>query len=920
MRRIGYLACFVFVTLTATLHGEAASVRGGSLVLRAEQRGEGVQVVLTDTAGVEYARGAAVYEMELAGGARSAGSTVVSGSAQLTAARLPAGSIDRQDAGPTRTRGISITVEGLPLEVVHEFLPRPAGDGLVERIRVTNRTSAPVRLKDYHFALQRSGDARGRLRAVAVPFRRQADGRLRDWPLDEIAAGKVGNSDWSQPIVEFPEVIDTARGRLRSEGWVLTDGHTGLLVAKYNPEQIEYSTLAWRGGEQPALRLGGSSFVLYREPEAMQRLAPGQTVRLGETFYFGITGDWPAGYERFRQLLGEMGHGLSPEYRPPINWNELFDVGWYHSDPAGLAKHYTRDALLGEARKAAEVGATSLYLDPGWEVCEGTTLWDAARLGPAADMVRTLRAQFGLDLCFRTIGRVYRDEFPHAWYMRRTAEAKEYQRPCEDRSGQVEQVPTVGPRGERNLALLPAARAKASSCLPGYAVHQVAHLNDGGYGNAASWVSDGEPSWAEIDLGAAYTIGRVQFGSEHTPWYHDRTPVHVRLLTATEYAEDSRDRRWRQAAENIAQPISGTREFTFAPRPARWVRVEILTSAGGKARIDEIEIYEAEAHPWAAPPRRRPAEDGCKPIAFWEVCTQCPAWQREKADRIERVATAGMCFAMFDEFDWRGPCYAADHGHAVPSTSLGHVRAVYELIRETKRRAPGLLVEAHDPVWPWGVRYLPVYFGQTLDPARRPGSYDENWGFEFMWNPIEDLVSGRALCLYYYNLGTDIPLYDHITAEKDNDACLAFWWYASTVRHLGIGGKKGLDSAKENPSRWTAYTKAMAQYRRLHEWFARGRFVGIDELTHLHVLAGKPGGVLVAFNLKETPVERQIVLNAAELGLRAGEEAPIKGGGCRSERVGDELRLTLSIPARAPLVVEIGAAAAAPATQPDARR
>ena len=260
---------------------------------------------------------------------------------------------------------------------------------------------------------------------------------------------------------------------------------------------------------------------------------------------------------------------------------------------------------------------------------------------------------------------------------------------------------------------------------------------------------------------------------------------------------------------------------------------------------------------------------------------------------------------MFDEFDWRGPCYCPNHGHPVPSTPEGHVRAVYGLIHQLKQRVPGILVEAHDPVWPWGVRYLPIYFDQTLDASRRKGSYEENWGFEFMWRPIEDLLSGRALCLYYYNLACDIPLYDHITAEYDNDACLGFWWYASTIRHLGIGGKKGLDSKQVNESRWQAYLKAMGQYGRVRDWLVRGRFIGLDEWTHLHVLAGRPGGVLVAFNMSERPVERTIVLKAADLGLGEGEP-PVSGA--RATRVGDGLQLSLSIAPRSPLVVEIGGA------------
>lgn len=863
-------------------------IESGMLRMAARPEGPGVSLMLADKSGLMYADGPLRYEIHVNDAGRSA-----------LAARIVSA-----EAG-----GMVVRAEGRGIELLHEIRPQPDGNGFVETIRLRNTTEQPLLIEDYRFGLRRDRATPGALRAVAVPFRRQADGVLRDWTLAEIEAGKAANSDWrNDPAVHVPPPVDSARGRLRSEGWILTDGHRGLLVAKYNPDHIEFSMLDWERGANAGLTFGGSSFALHRERESMQTLPPGEWIKLGQTYYRGFEGDWPVGYERFRRLLNDLGHGLANDYDPPVNWNELFDVGWYHSDRAALNQYWTGPALLREAAKAAEIGASLLYLDPGWEVCEGTSLWDAERLGSVADLAGQLREQYRLGLGFRTIGRVYRDEFPRHWYIQHGPDAAPYDRPLLNTEARPEPVPTVDNKGARNLALLPHARASASSTLSGYEIHKPEHLNDGWYNNPASWVSGGEPSWAQIDLGAVYEIGRVCLGSEHTAHYNDRAPTRIRILLAAEYAERSDDPQWQVVAEGGDKPIRGTACFDFTPRQARYVRIDIPASAGGSARIDEIEVYEAGPQPWTDAPRRRTiatTQPAGTPINFWEVCTLNPAWQEEKLKRLTRIAEQGMRFAMFDEFDWRGPCYCREHGHAVPSTPEGHVCAVYGLIARLKQRVPGLLVEAHDPVWPWGVRYLPIYFGQTTDPAKRPGFYDENWGFEFMWNPIEDLVSGRALCLYYYNLACDIPLYDHITMENDNDACLAFWWYASTVRHLGIGGKKGLGSKSENEARWRAWKGAMRQYVRLREWFVRGRFVGLDELDHLHVLPGRPGGVVVAFNLADTPAERRLVLDPADLGLGAGRALP-NITAASGLWVAERLQIEFTVAPRSPAVIEIG--------------
>ena len=82
-------------------------------------------------------------------------------------------------------------------------------------------------------------------------------------------------------------------------------------------------------------------------------------------------------------------------------------------------------------------------------------------------------------------------------------------------------VPRSDALGFANLAIAPGAKANASSLLPGYpGRHEVAHLNDGRYGNGKSWISRQEPSWAEIDLGDAYWIYNVAFGSDSSRKAH----------------------------------------------------------------------------------------------------------------------------------------------------------------------------------------------------------------------------------------------------------------------------------------------------------------------------------------------------------------------------------------------------------------
>lgn len=596
------------------------------------------------------------------------------------------------------------------------YLPED-GDYLEELIVLRNLGKSDVTLLDYRFAFRKRvqrPEAYGGpgcdvedYRLIALPFRLQPDGKKHDYQLDDIYHGRYQCSEFDDPSRVRECLAD--RGRARSEGWAWTDGEYGLLIVKYNPKMIEYSMLETeRQDGQAYVNFGGASPSLYDEPFEARKLPAGGQVSFGQTRYQFYEGLWRQGSYLFREYMRGLGHGLPDNYDPPVNWNVLYDVGWHHNDRGALASHYNLQALEQEAAKAREIGCEALYLDPGWEVCEGGTTWDESRLGDVESFVRRMKVEYGLKVGFRTIGRSYCDAYPGMY--RRTSE------------------------------------------------------------------------------------GLTGFCSPY----------------------------------------------------------------------------------------------GSKP--FFESCVCSPAYREEKLRRILKVAGAGMDFVMFDEFDWRGPCFDRSHGHPIPTTPGMHARAVTDLVGRVRAALPDILIEAHDPVWPWSVRYLPVYY--LHGPER---TFDEGWAFEFMWDPLDDLLSGRALSLFYYNLAYDIPLYLHITMENDNDNCLAFWWYASTVRHLGIGGKK------KNQARFDAYASAMREYLSLKDLYTRGQFYGIDELTHLHVLPEDGRCVLNAYNLTDTAVSRSVEIRPGELGLLGD----ITVQGVPHRIVKGRLTLQLDIPPFSPAVVKL---------------
>jgi len=282
---------------------------------------------------------------------------------------------------------------------------------------------------------------------------------------------------------------------------------------------------------------------------------------------------------------------------------------------------------------------------------------------------------------------------------------------------------------------------------------------------------------------------------------------------------------------------------------------------------------------------------------FYETCTQYPAFIEEKLRRLSILAEAGIEYIILDEFDWRGLCFADNHGHNIPTTVDEHVRSVAGLIKRLHRKHPNVLINTHDFVWPQGVRYLPIYYQHKL-----PDSFEEIWAFDFARNPLQSLLSGKAISLFYYSMAYEIPLYLYIDMQNDNDNCLAFWWYASTVRHFGISGSKEVDD-----TRFAAYKKAMSEYLELKDIYTRGNFYGYDETIHVHVLEEEARGVLNAFNLQKEPVSRTVEISLPEIGLPGyALEPEFDYNSARCRVKGAKLIVEMDIPPLSPIIIPLG--------------
>jgi len=87
----------------------------------------------------------------------------------------------------------------------------------------------------------------------------------------------------------------------------------------------------------------------------------------------------------------------------------------------------------------------------------------------------------------------------------------------------------------KNVALAAhGGKATASGTLPGYEIHQLAHLNDGKFGNAHSWICNTKGTgWVQVDFPAKVRVGKVVWSRDRDGRFTDRVVTQYKIEAAS---------------------------------------------------------------------------------------------------------------------------------------------------------------------------------------------------------------------------------------------------------------------------------------------------------------------------------------------------------------------------------------------------
>ncbi|MHB8954287.1 MAG: HzsA-related protein [Pirellulaceae bacterium] len=205
----------------------------------------------------------------------------------------------------------------------------------------------------------------------------------------------------------------------------------------------------------------------------------------------------------------------------------------------------------------------------------------------------------------------------------------------------LDELEVYGPDPNTNLALASrGAVARASSLLAGYAIHAVAHLNDGLYGNDHSWIAatEGE-EWAEIELPAPALVASVVLSRDRDWKFTDRQILEAEVHVSCDGQTWQTAGTLRRAASDLPRPIPRL-AFPMAELPeptwAGAVTYAFLRERETWSRMDATDYLSPLRHD-------RPAVPGGEP--YWGRLARHAPLERvlvQLEEMLERLAALGL--------------------------------------------------------------------------------------------------------------------------------------------------------------------------------------------------------------------------------------------------------------------------------------
>lgn len=206
----------------------------------------------------------------------------------------------------------------------------------------------------------------------------------------------------------------------------------------------------------------------------------------------------------------------------------------------------------------------------------------------------------------------------------------------------IDELEVYGPDASANLALASrGAIPSASSLLPGYAIHAVAHLNDGHYGNSHSWIAAtaGE-EWAEIELPEPTRVECVMLSRDREGHFLDRQILEAEVRLSTD------GQTWRTVGR-----LSRTPAQLPTPRPTLSFPVEELSAPTWEGAVTYAFLRERDT--WG----RMDAQDYLSPLLNDRPATPGgpPYW-----GRLARMSPLARTLHQFEEMIERLEALALD--------------------------------------------------------------------------------------------------------------------------------------------------------------------------------------------------------------------------------------------------------------------